>query len=209
MILALFVIEAWAKQGCTTKLCQESASCHGGCILSKHDLPSADDVADHHWCVHVFVLHLPPISPTTLELERSFAQRVGKAERQYTLLITTDFVYIVSITFENPNRFRCKIYSWGKALMWTGAHRIPPHEASRSPSWLKPSNVQFTAASMSNILLGWHSMCSIRVFLVLLILAGQFLAFSAFTFTCCVRSNNEWAHFIANRNSWVRSWSFG
>ena len=46
--------------------------------------------------------------------EAFFAQRVGKAERQYTLLITTDFVYIVSITFENPNRFRCKIYSWGK-----------------------------------------------------------------------------------------------
>ncbi|CAL1127530.1 unnamed protein product [Cladocopium goreaui] len=59
----------WALPG-SRALDQESASCHGGCILSKYYLPSADDVADHHWCVHVFVLHLPPISPTTLELER-------------------------------------------------------------------------------------------------------------------------------------------
>jgi len=134
--LALFVvIEAWAKRGCTTKLCQESASCHGGCILSKHDLPSADDVADHHWCVHVFVWHLPPISPTTLELERSFAQRVGKTERQYTLLITTDFVYIVSITFERPNRFR-----------W--AHRIPSHEALRDSN-PQMSNLQLLRCQTS------------------------------------------------------------
>ena len=41
----------------------------------------------------------------------------GKLRGSTHFLITsTDFVYIVYITFENPNRFRCKIYSWGKGL---------------------------------------------------------------------------------------------
>jgi hypothetical protein len=143
------------------------------------------------------VWHLPPISPTTLELERSFAQRVGKAERQYTLLITsTDFVYIVYITFENPNRFRCKIYSWGKGLDVDRSSSDPSTRSITKPfvtQTLKcpiyscfdvkhPAGLAFNA-QFKEI---W---CSVRVILVLLILAGQFLAFSAFT--CCVRSNNK------------------